>query len=93
MWSCAVPLYTKTIYGIFNYMKIAVRAKPGAQENNVEKIDDGHYVVSVTEPPIQGRANRAIVIALADYFNAAPSSIRLISGFTSREKLFEISGR
>ena len=71
-------------------MKIFVKAKPLAREEKVEKIDDLNFVVSVKEPPVQGRANLAIAKALADYFNVAPSQVRLVSGFSSKQKTFEI---
>ncbi|HEY4476982.1 MAG TPA: DUF167 domain-containing protein [Candidatus Paceibacterota bacterium] len=71
-------------------MKINVKAKPRAYEDQVEKIDEQNFVVSVTEPPVQGRANIAILKLLADYFQVAQSQVRLVSGFTSRQKVFEI---
>ncbi|MBI4135139.1 DUF167 domain-containing protein [Candidatus Uhrbacteria bacterium] len=78
-------------------MKIFVKAKPGAKEEQVEKIDppagragETHFVVAVREPPVQGRANLAIVKALADYFGVAPTRVRIISGYTARQKVVEI---
>lgn len=71
-------------------MKINVKAKPEAREEKVEKVDETNFVVSVKEPPVQGRANSAIVRALADYFKVSNSQVRLISGFSSRQKVFEI---
>ena len=71
-------------------MKINVKAKPRAREDKIEKIDEQNFVVSVTEPPVQGRANLAIVKVLADYFQVSQSQVRLISGFTSSQKVFEI---
>lgn len=73
-------------------MKLFITAKPRAYETRVEKLDDAHFVVSVTEPPIEGRANRAIIAALADYFKCALSSVRIISGHTSRQKIVEVVG-
>ncbi len=71
-------------------MKIFVKAKPAAKEDKVEKIDEEHFSVSVKEPPIQGRANLAIVKSLAEYFNVSPSRVKIISGFISRLKTIEI---
>ena len=71
-------------------MRITVQAKPGAREERVEKADDTHYAVSVKEPPVEGRANAAIVRALAEHFKVAPSRVRIISGYTSRQKAIEI---
>ncbi len=48
------------------------------------------YKVSVKEAPIQGKANDAIRRALATYFEVAQSRIQLISGQTSKQKIFEI---
>lgn len=73
-------------------MKIFVSAKPNAKEGSVEKIDSSHFKVSVKEPPRQGAANRAIARALAEYFGVAPSRVRLVSGFASRQKVFEVLG-
>lgn len=71
-------------------MKITVKAKPASKEEKVEKITEFEFVVSVKEPPVQGRANMAIIKALAQYFRVSPSQVRLVSGFTSRQKVFEI---
>lgn len=71
-------------------MRIYVKARPGSREEKIEQIDDTHFVVSVKEPPKEGRANEAVVRTLAEYFKVAPSSIRLVSGFSSKNKIFEI---
>ena len=71
-------------------MKIFIKAKPDAWENLVEKIDDTHFVVSVKEPPIQGRANRAIVKLLADYFKTTILNVKIVSGHTSRNKIIVV---
>jgi len=73
-----------------NYMKIFVKAKPNAREEKLVKVDETHFVVAVKEPPIKGKANAAIARALAEYFGVPPSFVSLVSGFTSREKVFEI---
>lgn len=69
-------------------MKIFIKAKPNSSENKVEKIDDQNFVVSVKDPPIQGRANRAIVEILSEYFHT--SNVRIVSGQISRNKVIEV---
>lgn len=71
-------------------MKIFVKAKPRAQEDLVERVDENNFNVSVTAPPVKGLANQAIIKAVAGYFKIAPSRVRIISGFTSRQKILEI---
>ena len=72
-------------------MRINIKAKPSARENKVEKIDEINYIVSVKEPPIQGRANQAIIKLLAEYFNISPTQVRIVIGHTSRNKIIEIT--
>jgi len=74
-------------------MKIFVKAKTGQRLAGVEKISANTFVVKVKELPQKGLANEAIVKALAEYLGVARSQIRLLSGHTHRQKLFEIPKR
>lgn len=71
-------------------MRINVKAKPNSREEKIEKIDENHYVISVKEPPIKGKANEAVKNALAVYFKTRSSAVKIISGYTSRNKIIEI---
>jgi hypothetical protein len=71
-------------------VKINIKAKPNAKEERVEKIDDLNYVVSVKEPPVKGKANEAIRNALAVYFKTGSSRVKIVSGYSSRNKVVEI---
>ena len=77
-------------------MKVIVHAKPNARVNTLESLpspsdrpEEIHIAVSVTEPPIQGRANRAIIEVVAEHYQVPVSSLRLVSGFSSRIKVLE----
>lgn len=72
-------------------MRITVRAKPSAKEERVEEVGLQEFIVAVKEPPREGRANAAIIRALAEHFSVPSSRVRLVSGFTSRQKVFELS--
>jgi len=71
-------------------MRIFVKVKPAAQEESVEKIDEINFKVQVKEPPVEGRANAAVVKALAEYFGVSQLNVRIVSGYTSRSKIVEI---
>lgn len=71
-------------------MRITIKAKPNSHEEKVDKISDTEFIVSVKEPPVKGLANKAIIKALADHFNVAQVSVRIVSGYTSRQKVVEI---
>lgn len=72
-------------------MRINVKARPAAREDKIEKVSDTEFIVSVKEPPVQGRANQAIIKLFAEYFNVPTSSVRIVFGYTSRQKILEIT--
>jgi len=71
-------------------MKLQITVKPNAKEDRIEKLDEERFHLSVKEPPVQGRANRAVLRALAEYFGVSQNQISIVSGFTSRNKIVEI---
>ncbi|OGG41568.1 hypothetical protein A3A21_02210 [Candidatus Jorgensenbacteria bacterium RIFCSPLOWO2_01_FULL_45_25b] len=72
-------------------MKIYVRAKPKSKKEYVKKLDEIHFEVAVREPPEDGKANQAVIKKLKEYFNLTFADISLVSGNTSKEKVFEIN--
>lgn len=72
-------------------MKIFVTSKPSAKKLGVTQIDETHFTVAVQEPPREGKANYAITKALAKHFGIPTINVGLVSGATSRQKVFEVS--
>ncbi len=72
-------------------MKIIIKAKPGAKEDRIEKVDEANYVVYVQAPPIDGKANAAIIKLLATHFDVSQSLVEIISGHMARVKVIEIN--
>ena len=72
-------------------MKITVHTKPGAREAYVKELGDASYEVAVKEPPVQGRANIAIIGAIAEHFHIPREKVRILTGRTSRRKIVEIN--
>ena len=70
-------------------MKINVRIKPRSSRNKVEKTDTG-YAVYVTEPPIDNRANIALIELLSEYFDVSKSKVRIVIGLKSKNKVVDI---
>jgi uncharacterized protein (TIGR00251 family) len=71
-------------------MKISVNVKPNAKQEKIEKVNEGLFLVRVKEKPQEGKANRAVIKVLSEYFEVPQSRIVLLKGQSSREKLFEI---
>lgn len=70
--------------------KIFVKAKPRSKEDTLEKVSENVYVAKVREAPEKGRANKAIIKLLSEYFKIPQQNIKIISGETSKTKIIEI---
>jgi uncharacterized protein (TIGR00251 family) len=71
---------------------LPVRAQPGARKGGVLGEQAGSLKVAVTAPPEDGKANRALLEVLREALDLKRSQIALLSGATSREKKFLVSG-
>lgn len=71
-------------------MRINVRIKPRSSKNRVEKTDAG-YTVSVTAPPVDNKANIALIEALSGHFDIPKSRIKIVFGLKSKNKIVEIA--
>jgi uncharacterized protein len=75
---------------------LAVRAQPGAKKTAIVGVyGDGaaaQLKIAVQAPPIEGRANSALIAFLSDKFDIPKSAVELLSGELSRSKVFLIRG-
>ena len=72
-------------------MKIHVKVKSNSKTEEVSQESD-NFIVKVKEPPKEGRANRAVVKLLAEHFGVSQSQVRILSGFSSKNKVVEVAG-
>jgi uncharacterized protein len=72
-------------------MRVAVIAHPNSQKPRIETDLLETLHVYVAEPPLEGKANRAVAAALADYFRTKRSNVLLVSGERSKNKVFQIA--
>lgn len=72
-------------------MKLFVKVKPSAKEEKLETISENQVAIWVKEPPVEGRANEAVIRVLADHFRVPRLSVKIISGRTSKNKIIEIN--
>ncbi len=71
-------------------MKISVNVKPNAKQVKIERLNESHFLIRVKEKPQEGKANRAVIKVLAEYFGIPQTDVALVKGQSSREKVFEI---
>lgn len=73
-------------------MQCSIIAHPNAKRPRVEEDLTGMLHVYVSAPPLEGKANKAVIEALAEYFKVKKSAVTLLSGHKSKNKKFEIVG-
>jgi hypothetical protein len=75
---------------------LAVRAQPGAKKTAIAGLyGEGaaaQLKIAVHAPPIEGRANQALIAFLAGFFDLPKSAVELTSGELSRSKVFLLRG-
>ncbi len=71
-------------------MKISVKVKPNARKNEVKVLDGNVFQVSVTVPPVDGKANEKLIEMLAEFFHKPKRNIDIVSGHSSKMKIVEV---
>lgn len=77
-------------------MKLALKVTPGAKKNEVLGWEDDYpqigrvLKVRIAAPPVEGKANKEIVLFLSKLLKVTKSSIEVIHGTSGRIKLVEI---
>ena len=71
---------------------IKVRAAPGASRDRLMGLLGDAVKVAVTVAPEKGKANKAILILLAEALSVPPGDLEVIAGNTSRDKRVLVRG-
>lgn len=71
---------------------IDIHAQPGAKRSAVVGEYGSRLKIAVSTPPVDGKANAALIIFLAKTLSVSKSSVSLVSSETSRQKRFLIKG-
>ncbi|HWX55327.1 MAG TPA: DUF167 domain-containing protein [Verrucomicrobiae bacterium] len=73
-------------------LKFAVKVHPRARRNAITGTTGDALKLALTAPPVDGKANHAVVDFFADFFQIPRASITIASGETSRNKVVRITG-
>ena len=71
---------------------LRVVAHPGAGRSEVVGQHGNALRVKVAAPPVDGRANKAVVELVAELFGVKPAQVTLDSGESSRTKRLRVEG-
>ena len=74
-------------------IRIEVKVVPRAKKNQISGImEDGRLKIRLAAPPVDGKANRALIKLLADTLKIPITDVAIISGLQSRNKTISIEG-
>ncbi|WP_255484281.1 DUF167 domain-containing protein [Granulicella sp. 5B5] len=71
---------------------VPVRVHPGAKRDAVTGTHDGAVKIALTSPPVDGRANEALVAFVAKRLGVARGQVTLLTGASSRMKTLRVVG-
>ncbi|HOD11663.1 MAG TPA: DUF167 domain-containing protein [Candidatus Omnitrophota bacterium] len=72
-------------------MRLEIKVVAGARKNMI-KADASPLRVYLTAPAVDGKANKALVDFLSEYYKITKTNITIISGLKSRRKTIMIEG-
>ncbi len=71
---------------------LKVKIIPGSSRNALTHPIGDKLVIKLTSPPVEGKANKLLMKFLGKKLGVAPSSISIVRGVASREKILFIAG-
>lgn len=71
---------------------LTVHVQPGAKKTIVAGVHGDALKIRLAAPPVDGRANAALISFVAERLAVAKSAVSLKSGQTSRRKVVEVIG-
>ena len=70
---------------------LAVRVTPRASRNEITEIQsDGTVKVRLTAPPVEGDANKALIVFMAEVLGVPPSKLDIVAGLSGKDKLISV---
>ena len=70
-------------------MQLNVKVIPGAKKNFIKE-EAGALKVYLQAPPVEGKANEALIELLAEHFAVRKRQVVIIKGLKSRNKVVKI---
>ena len=72
-------------------MRLSIKVTPNAKKPEIKKISETTYEIRLDAPAERGRANARLIDVLADYLGVSKSSVRIVRGHRTRNKIVDVS--
>jgi len=73
-------------------VKVSVRVQPGARKNELLGFQEDVLRVKIAAPPVDGKANRELIVFLSEALGIRKSDITIEKGATTKRKVVGITG-
>jgi uncharacterized protein YggU (UPF0235/DUF167 family) len=64
--------------------------KPNSREADLSELEDGSWLARVKVPPVDGKANAALIELVAKHFGVRKAQVSIKSGASARVKLISV---
>lgn len=88
-----MPFVKETREGATFAVRVSPRASRTAIAGTMGEGADAVVKIALAAPPVDGRANEALIAYLADLFDVARSAVEIVAGEQSRKKIVRVRGR
>ena len=72
--------------------RLVVRVRPNARQNQLTGFKEGVLQIRIAAPPVEGKANDALINFLSDSFGVSKSKVSIDKGQTGKTKTITIRG-
>ncbi len=69
---------------------LQLKVKPGSREDSLVEQPDGSWIARVKAPPVDGKANAAVIELVARHFGVRKAQVIIRSGLSGRLKRVQI---
>ncbi len=69
-----------------------VRVQPGASKNEIVGVEQDALKIRISAPPVEGKANKALVQFLAEQLAVKRSQVEILNGHATRRKTIHVIG-
>lgn len=71
---------------------LRLKVKPGSRDESLTEQEDGTWLARVKAPPVDGKANAAVIALVAAHFGLRKAQVTIRSGAGARLKLVQLEG-
>ena len=69
---------------------LKLKVKPGSRDESLIEQADGTWLARVKAPPVDGKANAAVIALVATHFGLRKAQVSIRSGASGRMKLVQL---